>query len=162
RRADLPPRGDRVMTAPLQIVVPMAGRGSRFTEAGYTLPKPLIDVAGRAMIDVVISNLRPSRPHTFTFLVQAEQVRDHDLATRLAEWAPGCTVLPLQGVTEGAACTVLTARDHLDPGAPLMIANCDQWVDTDVDAYLDAFDRSGAAGSMMTMWADDPKWSFAE
>lgn len=150
------------MSEPLQIVVPMAGRGSRFADAGYALPKPLIDVGGRAMIDVVIANLRPSRDHRFTFLVQAEHVRSYALDERLAEWAPGCTVVPLDGVTEGAACTVLTVRDALDPAAPLMIANCDQWVDADIDAYLEDFDARRADGTMLTMWADDPKWSFAE
>lgn len=150
------------MSRPLQIVVPMAGRGSRFAQQGYALPKPLIDVGGRAMIDVVIANLRPTREHTFTFIVQAEHIREHALDQRLQEWAPGCTVVPLDGVTEGAACTVLTARAGLDPEAPLMIANCDQWVDCDVEAYLDDFDRCGGSGTMMTMWADDPKWSFAE
>jgi dTDP-glucose pyrophosphorylase len=146
----------------LQIVVPMAGRGSRFTEAGYALPKPLIDVGGRPMIDVVIDNLRPRRPHRFVFVVQAEQIRDFDLDARLRDWAPGCDVVGLDHVTQGAACTVLTTRELLDPDLPLMTANCDQWVDMDIDRYLDHFDGTGVDGFLMTMPADDPKWSYAE
>lgn len=146
----------------LQIVLPMAGLGSRFSDAGYALPKPLIDVAGHPMIELVIANLTPARPHRFVFVVQAAQVREHALDERLREWSPGCEVVAIDGVTQGAACTVLTTRHLLAPSQPLMIANCDQYVDASIDAYLDAIDASGADGAMMTMWADDPKWSFAE
>ncbi len=146
----------------VQIVVPMAGRGSRFADRGYTLPKALIDVAGRPMIDVVIRNLRPVAAHRFVFVVQAAQLRAHELGARLAEWAPGCRIATVDGVTEGAACTVLAAEPLLDADAPLMIANCDQWVDIDIDRYLGAFSASGADGTMLTMEAHDPKWSFVE
>ncbi len=149
-------------TAQLQIVVPMAGLGSRFAEAGYVLPKPLIDVAGHPMIELVIANLTPARSHRFIFVVQAAQVREHGLDARLRTWSPGCEIVAIEGVTEGAACTVLTTRDLLAPTQPLMIANCDQFIDASIDAYLEAFDVSGADGAMMTMWADDAKWSFAE
>jgi len=142
----------------LNIVVPMAGRGSRFADAGYALPKPLIPVHGVPMIELVIANLTPEAPHRFHFLIQREHDRAHGLAARLAEWAPGCTVTMLDGVTEGAACTVLLVRDRIDNDAPLMIANCDQYIDADINAYIAAL--GDADGLIMTMWADDPKWSF--
>ncbi|WP_349367889.1 glycosyltransferase family 2 protein [Salinarimonas sp.] len=142
----------------LNIVVPMAGRGQRFVDAGYSRPKPLIPVNDRPMIELVIANLRPRRAHRFHFLVQAEHLRRHDLGAMLRAWAPGCSVVPVDGVTEGAACTVLLARALVDEDAPLMIANCDQYVDVDIERYLDAL--ADADGLIMTMWADDPKWSF--
>lgn len=142
----------------LNIVVPMAGRGSRFADAGYTLPKPLIEVHGVPMIQLVIANLTPSVPHRFHFLIQRAHEDQYGLAARLQGWAPGATVTPIEGVTEGAACTVLLARDRIDNDDPLMIANCDQYIDADIDAYLAA--QGDADGLIMTMWADDPKWSF--
>jgi NDP-sugar pyrophosphorylase family protein len=149
------------MTMPaLNIVLPMAGRGRRFRDRGYDLPKPLIPVHGRPMIEVVIDNLRPARPHRFIFLCLREHLAQYGLAARLAEWAPGAVVLPVDQVTEGAACTVLLARDHIDDDAPLMIANCDQWIDADIDAYLARLDAPGVDGLIMTMTDDDPKWSF--
>ena len=144
----------------LDIVVPMAGRGSRFADAGYAMPKPLIEVGGRAMIDLVIANLRPSRPHRFVFIAQRDHERRYGIVERLSSWAPGCEVILLDGVTEGAACTVLEAAHLIDSANPLMIANSDQWVDVDIDDYLAAFDRTGADGFVMTMTATDPKWSF--
>ena len=144
----------------LNIVVPMAGWGRRFSEAGFALPKPLIPVHGRPMIQVVIRNVRPTRPHRFVFLCQQEHLDRYGMGEALRAMAPGAEVVPVRGVTEGAACTVLLARDLIDGDDPLMIANSDQWVDIAVDDYLAAMDRQRADGFIMTMWADDPKWSF--
>ena len=142
----------------LNIVVPMAGRGSRFADAGYALPKPLIEVHGVPMIRLVIANLTPATPHRFHFLIQRAHEEAHGLGALLRDWAPGATVTPIDGITEGAACTVLLARKLIDSDDPLMIANCDQYIDADIDAYLAA--QGDADGLIMTMWADDPKWSF--
>jgi dTDP-glucose pyrophosphorylase len=142
---------------PLTIVVPMAGRGSRFADAGFTDPKPLIPVNGVPMIKLVIDNLRPSRPHRFVFICQREHVAAYELERLLGLWAPGCAIVQLDGVTEGAACSVLTASAWLDD-SPLMIANSDQYLDIVIDDYLDAMGK--ADGLIMTMTASDPKWSF--
>lgn len=143
----------------LTIVIPMAGRGSRFAVAGYIDPKPLIPVEGVPMIRLVIENLKPARPHMFVFVCQGEHVAAYGLEERLASWAPGCAVVKLDGVTEGAACTVLAARDQIGDG-PLMIANSDQYLDFSVDDYLAVMDDPQVDGLIMTMRADDPKWSF--
>jgi dTDP-glucose pyrophosphorylase len=142
----------------LTIVIPMAGRGSRFSAVGYRDPKPLIPVGRSPMIKVVIDNLTPSRPHRFVFICQAEHVEAYGLRERLEAWAPGCAVVEIDGVTEGAACTVLMARDLIGDD-PIMIANSDQYIDIAIDDYLAVQDQ-GFDGLIMTMRADDPKWSF--
>jgi dTDP-glucose pyrophosphorylase len=110
------------------------------------------------MIQLVIENLRPSRPHRFVFVCQRQHLNDFDLANRFETWAPGCEIVALDGITEGAACTVLAARHAFDDGA-LMIANSDQYVDANIDDYLAIQDR-GFDGLIMTMTAHDTKWSF--
>ena len=145
----------------LNIVVPMAGRGSRFQKEGYAKPKPLLEIHGVPMIDVVIRNLRPKRQHRFIFLCLDEHIKHFGLVEELSRRAPGSLVLPVDQVTEGAACTVLLAKSHIDCGDQLMIANSDQWVDVDIDDYLVAGDGTGD-GIIMTMEASDPKWSFVE
>jgi len=57
----------------LNIVIPMAGRGSRFQQVGYRDPKPLIPVLGKPMIERVIDNLRPAAPHRFIFICQRQR-----------------------------------------------------------------------------------------
>lgn len=144
----------------INIVVPMAGHGSRFANAGYTDPKPLIPVGGRPMIEVVVDNLRPSRPHRFIFLCQQAHLEQYGLGERLEAIAPGCAIVPVAQVTQGAACTVLLARALIDDATPLMIANCDQYIDADIDDYLARMEAERLDGLIMTMSADHPKWSY--
>lgn len=146
----------------LNIVLPIAGRGSRFAVAGYEQPKPLIAVHGRPMIELVARNVRPRVPHRFVFLALQEHLDRYPLRATLEQAAPGCAIVPVTAVTEGAACTVLLARELIDGDEPLMLANSDQWVDIDIDDYLAVLPRMRADGLIMTMTATDPKWSFVE
>jgi dTDP-glucose pyrophosphorylase len=145
----------------LNIVIPMAGLGSRFARAGYRVPKPLIPVHGVPMIRLVIDNIRPRAPHRFIFVCQRAHDVEYDLRAKLQEWAPGCAVVPLDGLTEGAACTVLAARSLIDSEQPLMLANSDQYVDVAIDPYLESLATRRLDGLVMTMQASDPKWSYA-
>ena len=144
----------------LNIVVPMAGRGSRFTDAGYTVPKPAIPIRGMPMVELVARSLRPARAHRFTFLVLKDHVDRFGFDRLLHGIDPSARIVTVDTVTEGAACTVLLARDAIDSDDPLMLANSDQWVDMNINEYLATLDGGGADGLIMTMTADDPKWSY--
>lgn len=144
----------------LNIVIPMAGLGSRFAQAGFTDPKPFIPVNGLPMVELVIRNLRPSRPHRFIFICQQEHLERYRFEQKLQRLAPGCEVIGLPGLTDGAACTVLAAQGLIDNDQPLMIANSDQWVDSDIDAYLATMDCRKLDGLLMTFHASDAKWSY--
>lgn len=144
----------------LNIVIPMAGAGSRFVKDGYKDPKPLIPVHGVPMIKVVINNLRPSITHRFIFICQKAHVDAYGLQQKLTNWAAGSVVIGIDGLTEGAACTVLQARTYIDNDEPLMIANSDQYIDININDYLATMDSGNLDGIIMTMRADNPKWSF--
>ncbi len=142
----------------LNIVIPMAGRGSRFADAGYELPKPLIDVNGKPMIEVVTNNIRPNREHRFIYICQEEHLKKYNLESELNRMSPGCQIITIDHITEGAACTVLLAEKLIDNDDELMIANSDQYVDTDINDYVDKM--GDFDGLIMTMPADHPKWSY--
>lgn len=144
----------------INIVIPMAGHGSRFSKAGYKDPKPLILVNGKPMIQLVIENLKPSKEHRFIFICQAEHLKNYPLRALLEEKAPGCKIIEVSQVTEGAACTVLLAKNFINNRDQLMIANCDQYIDVDINEYLAVLDDPSADGLIMTMKASDNKWSF--
>lgn len=144
----------------INIVIPMAGRGSRFAKAGYELPKPLIDVNGRPMIEVVTRNIAPKRQHRFIYICQQEHLEKYGLSERLKKISPNCEIIAIDHITDGAACTVLLAERYIDNDDPMMIANSDQFVDTDINDYLSAIKDND--GLIMTMPADDPKWSFIQ
>jgi NDP-sugar pyrophosphorylase family protein len=144
----------------INIVLPIAGRGSRFASAGYSLPKPLIPVNGIPMIEVVVRNIKPNVPHHFIFIALEEHLDYLGMSETLNRIAPGCSIISVNNVTEGAACTVLLAKDLINNENELMIANTDQWVDTDIDNYLKVLNHEGLDGLIMTMTANDNKWSY--
>lgn len=149
-----------ICEAMLNIVIPMAGLGSRFVAAGYIEPKPLVTLHGVPMIRWVIENLKPKEEHRFIFICRWSAIQTYNLADTLERWAPGCVVIPIQDLTEGAACTVLCAKSLIDNESELMIANSDQYIDADMKAYLNAMRYRSLDGQIMTMKATDPKWSF--
>lgn len=146
----------------LNIVVPMAGRGSRFADAGYKNPKPLIDIHGKHMIEVVINNLTPKCEHRFIFICQEEHIKAYNLDRIFSNACSKYEIVAINGITEGAAISVLKGRDFFDNDSPLMIANSDQWIDLDINDYLNDIITRDLAGSMLTMKANDPKWSYAK
>lgn len=142
----------------LNIVIPMAGRGSRFAKEGYELPKPLIDVHGKPMIEFVTNNIRPKMEYRFIYLCLQEHLEKYDLERRLHRIESASIIVPVDHVTEGAACTVLLAEKYIDNNDMLMMANSDQFVDIDINKYIASLGNND--GLIMTMYADDPKWSF--
>ncbi len=141
----------------------MAGRGSRFATAGYKDPKPLIPVGGKPMIQWVIENVRPKREHRFVFICLAEHLANYpDVSATLLKLCPSSIIIKIDNITEGAACTVLLARKYIDNRDPLMIVNADQFVDIDINTYLNEMDHQCADGLIMTFWSDHPKWSYCK
>jgi HAD superfamily hydrolase (TIGR01509 family) len=158
-------RERKVMSGPwqsekLNVLIPMAGAGSRFEAAGYTFPKPLIEVNGKPMIQVVVENLNVHA--NYIFIVQKLHYEKYNLGYLLNLIAPGCKVVQIEGVTEGAACTTLLAREFIDTDAPLLIANSDQFVEWNSSETLYSFESEGLAGGIVTFEATHPKWSYAK
>lgn len=143
------------------IVIPMAGLGSRFSKAGYDRPKPFIDVGGEPMIQRVMANLETDNVR-YVLLARREHLdAEKELVGKLRRRG-NVEFVTVDKVTEGAACTVLLARPHLNPNDPLLIANCDQIVDFDCRHFLADCRQRGLDGSIL-VFKDrfrDPKWSF--
>ncbi|MGE6740870.1 glycosyltransferase family 2 protein [Allorhizobium pseudoryzae] len=146
----------------VQVVIPMAGLGSRFTKAGYAKPKPFIDVDGQTMIERVMDNLTVDGAR-FILIARREHLEAEPIVAQSLLDRRELIFSPIDYLTEGAACTVLTARSHLDPDAPLMIANCDQIIDFDCKDFLRDADTRELDGSILCFRDRDmdPKWSFA-
>tara|TARA_R110000772_G_scaffold82558_2_gene175041 strand:+ start:3796 stop:5145 length:1350 start_codon:yes stop_codon:yes gene_type:complete len=144
----------------MNVIIPMAGAGSRFAEAGFSFPKPLIDVNGKPMIQVVVENI--GLDSNYIFLVQKEHRKKYHLDNMLPLIAPNCKVIEVDGITEGAACTTLLAKDIIDNDSPLFFANSDQWVDWDPTQFMYDMQETQADGGIVTFKATHPKWSFAK
>jgi HAD superfamily hydrolase (TIGR01509 family) len=144
----------------LNVLIPMAGAGSRFQQAGYTFPKPLIEVKGKPMIQVVVDNLNIKA--NYIYVVQKEHREKYNLDTLLNLITPGCKIVETEGITEGAACTALLAKEFIDSDAPLFFANSDQFVEWDSNEFLYKMNETDADGGIVSFRATHPKWSFAK
>tara|TARA_R110000824_G_scaffold14726_13_gene62506 strand:+ start:1204 stop:2583 length:1380 start_codon:yes stop_codon:yes gene_type:complete len=144
----------------MNIVIPMAGRGSRFEKAGYTFPKPLIEVNGKPMMQLVIENINVDARHIF--IVQKEHYEKYNLKHLLNLISPECKIIQVDKVTEGAACTTLLAKEYIDNDEPLLLANSDQFVEWDSNEFMYSMTADEIDAGMVTFTATHPKWSFAK
>jgi HAD superfamily hydrolase (TIGR01509 family) len=144
----------------MNVLIPMAGAGSRFAAAGYTFPKPLIEVNGKPMIQVVTENLNVDAH--FIYIVQKEHYDKYNLKQLLNLISPGCDIVQVNSLTEGAACTTLLAKELINNDEPLLMANSDQYVEWNSNECLYAFTADGVDGGIVTFRATHPKWSFAK
>ena len=144
----------------LNVLIPMAGAGSRFEQAGYTFPKPLIEVNSKPMIQVVIENLNLDA--NYIYVVQKTHREKYNLDTLLNLLTPGCKIVETDGLTEGAACTALLAKDYIDNDNPLFFANSDQFVEWDSNEFMYKMQETNADGGIVSFTATHPKWSFAK
>ena len=145
------------------VVIPMAGEGSRFSKAGYTFPKPLIDVHGKPMIQVVVENLgiNPEKSK-FIFIVRTEHLEKYNLPHLLNLIAPNCTIIQTDGLTEGAACSILLAKEHINNEEHLVLANSDQFMEWDSNVFMYSMTADDIDGGIVTFENSHPKWSYAK
>ena len=147
----------------INIVIPMAGQGSRFSNAGYKKPKPFIDVFGKTMIECVIENLNCNNAR-FILIGRKEHLEIEKKLISEIKKRHNAEFISLEKLTEGTASTVLYARKYINDENPLLIANSDQLVHIDIQEFInDSLERS-LDGSILTFKDKElnPKWSYAK
>jgi dTDP-glucose pyrophosphorylase len=147
----------------INIVIPMAGQGSRFAKAGYEKPKPFIDVDGKPMIVRVLENLAYPDAR-YILIARREHMEKEAELVKQIEKEFNAIFIPIDKLTEGTACTVLYARKYINNDTPLLIANSDQIVDMNIADFIDDCSSRKLDGSILTFidHYKDPKWSFAK
>jgi len=148
-------------TKPLQVIMPLAGKGGRFIEKGYTFPKPLIEIEQKSMIELVIQNLAVPEPARFSFICRKDHVTTFYLDQVLQLLVPNSSVLAIEHETAGALCSVLLMIEIIDPEGELLIANGDQYVSSSIQPFYEKCRQSGTDGCILTFSSTHPRWSFA-
>ncbi len=146
----------------INVVIPMAGAGSRFAQAGYAKPKPFIDVAGKPMIVRVLENL--AYPDAKYILVAREEhLKKEPETVAWIERNYNATFVTVGALTEGTACSVLYARHLIRSKNPMIVANSDQIIDIEFEDFINDALRRKLDGSILTFLDHEknPKWSFA-
>ena len=144
----------------LNIVVPMAGEGSRFVNAGYTFPKPMIEIHQKPMIQLIVESL--GLKGNFIFIVREDHLKKYNIQSLLQIISPKCKIIVINKLTEGAACTVLLAKKYINNENPLVIANSDQFIEWSPSKVMYNFSSKKIDGGILTFNSIHPKWSYAK
>jgi HAD superfamily hydrolase (TIGR01509 family) len=144
----------------MNILIPMAGAGSRFANVGYTFPKPLIQVGDKPMIQTVTENLNVDA--NYIFLVRTEHYEKYNLKSFLNAITPNCEIVLVDELTEGACCTTLLAEKYINNDNPLLIANSDQFMEWSSGEFYHSVNSPGIDGSIITFNNNHPKWSYVK
>ena len=139
-----------------QILIPMAGLGQRFIEAGYKLPKPLIDVSGKQLIRRVVESIGINGQYIFCVLKEHEE--KYEISKLLRSMKPDYKMVIVDKLTQGAVSTCLLAEKYIDPAKSLIIANSDQIVEYNRPLFMGS--TLYYHGCILTFPANDPKWSY--
>jgi len=144
----------------MNVLIPMAGAGKRFFDAGYIFPKPLIEVDNKPMIQWVIESLNLNA--NYIFIIQKEHQKKYNISSVLRILKPNCKIIELDHITEGAACTTLLAKKFINNSNPLIIANSDQYIRWNSSKAIYNFNSKNLDGAILTFEAIHPKWSYAK
>ena len=144
----------------MNILIPMAGAGKRFADAGFIFPKPLIEINNKPMIQWVIESLNIEGK--FIFIVQKEHQEKFNIKSVLKILQPNCEIVELDKITEGAACTTLLAKKYINNKNPLIIANSDQFIKWNSAKTIYDFTSKNLDGGILTFESIHPKWSYAK
>ena len=144
----------------LNILIPMAGAGKRFADAGYTFPKPLIEIDNKPMIQWVIDSINIKA--NFIFLILKEHQDKYNIMSVLKILQPNCKIIEIEKLTEGAACTTLLAENLIDNNNPLIIANSDQFIKWNSSNIMYQLTTKNYDGAILTFKSIHPKWSYVK
>ena len=144
----------------MNVLIPMAGAGKRFADAGYIFPKPLIEINNKPMIQWVIESLNLKA--NYIFIIQKEHQEKYNVKSVLNVLQPNCKIIELDHITEGAACTTLLAKKYINNSDPLIIANSDQYIRWNSSKAIYDFNSKNLDGAILTFEAIHPKWSYAK
>ena len=139
----------------MNVLIPMAGAGKRFFDAGYVFPKPLIEINNKPMIQWVIESLKLEA--NYIFIIQKEHQKKYNIKSVLKILKPNCKIIELDHITEGAACTTLLAKKLINNSDPLLIANSDQYIDWNSSKAIYDFNSKNLDGAILTFEAIHPK-----
>src|SRR6266702_239375 len=146
----------------INILIPLGGKSAFFDNEEYPFPKPLIEINGKLMIELLIDSFSNiEEEYKFIFIVQQEDCRKYHLDNTLKLLTNDkCEIVILDNLTKGAACSALMAIDHIDTHDKLIISNGDQVIDSDMNHILGFMEGKKSDAGVVCFESVHPKWSY--
>jgi len=132
----------------MKILVPMAGSGQRFVDAGYKEPKPLIKVNGKRIIEYILDMYDPH--DEFVFICNQDHLMNTDMRNVLNHLVPNCAIVGMPPHKLGPVYTVQAAYDHIRPGEQVIVSYCDNPLIWDYIKFKDYVRKSQVDGCILT------------
>jgi len=140
----------------VNILVPMAGAGLRLAQAGYLLPKPLVEVDGKSIVKNAIDSL--GLKGKYIFVVQRQHDEKYSFKRIFSEFVDDFEIIAVDGLTEGAACTALLAHEFIDNSQKLVIAVADVCNKIPTQCWI----QNWFDGVIFTIKSNEPCYSYAK
>ena len=153
---------------PLHIVMPMAGEGSRFAKAGWTTPKPLIELRGvplfrRAIDSVAIDGVEMK----YSFIVRQEHIAHYHIDEQIKKIIPEANIFSVEKTTRGAVETCLIAESAIEENDAVIVMDCDLEFRSKtylegVRTILNQSANEANGGMLVSFESTEPRYSYAE
>ncbi len=150
----------------LHIIMPMAGEGSRFRNAGWTTPKPLIELAGKPLFVRAIESVRvDDAPMRYSLIVRQEHIDEYGIDKGIREILPDAMIYSVEKTTRGAVETCLMAEAGIVDDDAVVVMDCDLEFRSEayrriIEEALNNEDATG--GALVSFDSNEPKYSYAE
>lgn len=145
----------------MKVVMPMAGLGSRFKVDGYDIPKPLIKVNEKTLVEHSVESLNIDGDYIFITRKFDDEKHNEELSKILKKLKPNSVEIRIDQPTKGAVETVMFARTLINNNDELIITNCDQILEWDSYAFIQESRKTDVDGSVLLFFSSDSKNSFA-
>jgi NDP-sugar pyrophosphorylase family protein len=146
----------------IKVIIPLGGSSELFASAGYFYPKPLIEVKGKPMIELVLENpMAIDQEKHFIFILKEDDCNKFHLDNTLKILCPGSSIIRLKNDTRGGLCSVLMAIDEIDPNDSLLILNGDQLIDRNLNEIINFWKDLNVDAGLVTFKSVHPRWSYA-
>lgn len=130
----------------MQVLIPMSGLGSRFVEAGYTQPKPLISVLGKPIIEWVVSMF--DAEDDIIFVCREEHLQTTEMRNCLNDLRPNAKIISIKGHKKGPVYALKCIEEAIDNDAQTIVTYCDYFMQFDYEAFKKSVKKSGADGAI--------------
>ncbi len=152
----------------LHIIMPMAGEGSRFRNAGWDTPKPLIELKGVPLFVRAIRSVKvDGAPMKYSFIVRQEHIDNYGVDGSIKAILPEADIYSVKKTTRGAVETCLIAENSIDDNDAVVVMDCDLEFDSIgyrnlIKEALNCSGNEACGGALVSFESSEPKYSYAK
>lgn len=148
--------------------MPMAGEGSRFANAGWTTPKPLIELKGMPLFKRAISSVSDDDiKMKYSFIVRQEHIEKYGIDNGIKSFLPEANVFSVIKTTRGAVETCLIAESAIEDEDAVIVMDCDlefrskKFLEI-IKSILSKKAEDANGGALVSFESQEPKYSYAQ